>query len=245
MSIGETGSRKQGHATVDWRAVERRLAAARAATERVWTPDAEETKRILRERARILARPPEKAAAGDQVIEVIEFVLAYERYAVETRYVREVEPLDNLTPLPGTPAFVLGIVNVRGEILSVIDLRKFFELPEKGLTDLNKVIVLESENMLFGILADAVAGVRRIPVADIQPTLPTLTGIREAYLKGVTPGRMVILDAEKLLTDESIVVEERVEQAGGRMVSGVTRTPDLPPSVSRRSTRFSGKRNTH
>jgi purine-binding chemotaxis protein CheW len=245
MSIGETGSRKQGHATVDWREVERRLAAARAATERVWAPDPEETKRVLRERARILAREPEKAAAADQFIEVVEFVLAFESYAIETRYVREVEPLDSLTPLPGTPAFVLGIVNVRGEILSVIDMRKFFELPDKGLTDLNKVIVLESENMLFGILADAVAGVRSIPVADIQPSLPTLTGIREAYLKGVTPGRMVILDAEKLLTDESIVVEERVAQAGSRMVSGETRTPELPPSVSRRGTRFNGKRNTH
>jgi len=198
-------------------------------TERVWAPDPEETKRILSERAQLLAREPEKAAAADQFIEVIEFVLAFERYAVETRYVREVEPLDSLTPLPGTPAFVLGIVNVRGEILSVIDLRKFFELPEKGLTDLNKVIVLESENMLFGILADAVAGVRRIPVGDIQPSLPTLTGIREAYLRGVTPGRMVILDGEKLLTDESIVVQERVAQAGGRMVSGVTRTRGEEP----------------
>jgi len=197
--------------------------------ERVWAPDPEETTRILRERARLLAREPEKAAAADQFIEVIEFVLAFESYAIETRYVREVEPLDNLTPLPGTPAFVLGIVNVRGEILSVIDLRKFFGLPEKGLTDLNKVIVLESENMLFGILADAVAGVRRIPVADLQPSLPTLTGIREAYLKGVTPGRMVILDAEKLLTDESIVVEERVAQAGSRMVSGETRTRGEEP----------------
>ena len=229
MSIGETGPRKQGYVTVDWREVERRLEAGRAATERAWAPGPEETKRILTERAQSLARAPAKAAAGDQFIEVIEFVLAFESYAIETRYVREVEPLDHLTPLPGTPAFVLGIVNVRGEILSVIDLRKFFELPEKGLTDLNKVIVLESENMVFGVLADGVAGVRQVPVADIQPSLPTLTGIREAYLRGVTPGRMVILDAEKLLTDESIVVEERVAQAGGRMVSGVTRTRGEEP----------------
>jgi purine-binding chemotaxis protein CheW len=210
MSVDETGSRKKKQAAVDWREVERRLEAARARIARVWAPDPEETKRILRERAQSLAREPGNAEAGDEHIEVIEFVLAFENYAIETRYVREVEPLDNLTPLPCTPAFVLGIVNIRGEILSVIDLRKFFELPETGLTDLNKVIVLESENMLFGILADAVAGVRRIPVADIQPSLPTLTGIREAYLKGVTPGRTVILDAEKLLTDESIVVQERV-----------------------------------
>jgi purine-binding chemotaxis protein CheW len=210
MSVGETGPRKNKQAAVDWREVERRLEAARTRIEHAWAPHPEETKRILRERAQTLAREPGKAEAGDGHIEVIEFVLAFESYAIETRYVREVEPLDNLTPLPCTPAFVLGIVNVRGEILSVIDLKKFFELPEKGLSDLNKVIVLESENMLFGILADAVAGVRHVRIADIQPSLPTLTGVREAYLKGVTPGRTVILDAEKLLADESIVVEERV-----------------------------------
>jgi purine-binding chemotaxis protein CheW len=64
--------------------------------------------------------------------------------------------------------------------------------------------------MRFGILADAIIGVHAIPVADIQASLPTLTGIREEYLKGVTPGRTVILDAEKLLADERIVVQEQV-----------------------------------
>jgi purine-binding chemotaxis protein CheW len=196
---------------IDWREVERRLEAARAAVERVGAPTPEETKRILKARAQALARQPAQAEAAGGHIEIVEFVVAYENYAVETRYVREVHPLENLTPLPCTPAFVLGIVNLRGEILSVIDLKKFFELPEKGLTDLNKVIVLQSGNMLFGILADAVAGVRRIPVTDMQPSLPTLTGIREEYLKGVTAERLVILDAEKLLSDENLVVQEQVE----------------------------------
>ncbi|MBI2290342.1 MAG: chemotaxis protein CheW [Betaproteobacteria bacterium] len=196
---------------LNWPEVQRRLEAARAAMERGWAPDAEEAKRILKARARALAREPAKDEADDDYIEVVEFVLAYEQYAVETRHVREIHPLEHLTPLPCTPAFVLGIVNVRGEILSVIDLRKFFDLPEKGLTDLNKVIVLESGPMVFGILADAVIGAKRIRLAGIQPSLPTLTGVREAYLKGVTAERTVILDAEKLLADETIVVQEQVE----------------------------------
>ncbi|MBI2224293.1 MAG: purine-binding chemotaxis protein CheW [Betaproteobacteria bacterium] len=196
---------------LDWREVQRRLEAARAAMERGWAPDAEEAKRILKARARALAREPAKDEVDDDYIEVVEFVLAYEQYAVETRHVREIHPLEHLTPLPCTPAFVLGIVNVRGEILSVIDLRKFFDLPEKGLTDLNKVIVLESGPMVFGILADAVIGAKRIRLAGIQPSLPTLTGVREAYLKGVTAERTVILDAGKLLADETIVVQEQVE----------------------------------
>jgi len=211
MSASGPGLLKKKQVAVDWREVERRLEAGRAAVERVWAPTPEETKRILKARAQALAQEPAKAEAGDDYIEVVEFVLAYEQYAIETRYVREVYPLENLTPLPCTPAFVLGIVNVRGEILSVIDLKRFFDLPEKGLTDLDKVIVLKSENMLFGILADAVVGARRVRLADIQPSLPTLTGVREAYLKGVTAERTVILDAEKLLADEKIIVQEQVD----------------------------------
>lgn len=205
-----SGKKKQ--VTIDWRAVHRRLDAARAVTERAWTPDPEETQRVLKARAQALAREPGKVEAADERLEVVEFLLAHERYAVESRYVREVYPLENLTPLPCTPAFVLGVVNLRGEIVSVIDIKKFFELPEKGLTDLNKVIVLQSETMRFGILADAVLGVRRMPVAELQPSLPTLTGIREKYLRGVTPDLTVLLDAHKLLADETIVVQEQVER---------------------------------
>ena len=200
---------KKPPAAIDWRAVHERLDAARAATERAWLPDAEATARILKARAQALAREPEEARDAD-ALEIVEFMLAHESYGVETSFVRDIHPLTNLTPLPCTPAFVLGIVNLRGEIVSVIDIKKFFDLPDKGLTDLNKVIVLQSATMRFGILADAVPGVRRIPVAEIQPSLPTLTGIREQYLRGVTSERTIVLDAEKLLADGKIMVQEQV-----------------------------------
>lgn len=198
-------------AAIDWTEIHRRLAAADSAALRAWMPDGEETGRILKARAQALAQQPSGEDMTER-IEVVEFMLAYETYAIESRFVREVYPLENLTPLPGTPAFVLGIVNVRGEILSVIDLKKFFDLPEKGLTDLNKLIVLDSGSMRFGILADVIVGVRLIPLADIQPSLPTLTGIREDYLRGITAERIVVLDAEKLIADKKIIVRE---QAGG------------------------------
>ena len=208
MSTHKPPPRKQ--AAIDWREVHQRLETARAAVERVGTPDAGETQRVLKARAQALAREPEKAQAADAQVEVLEFFLAHEKYAVESRHIREVYPLENLTPLPCTPPFVLGIVNLRGEIVSVLDIKKFFDLPETGLTDLNKVIVLQSGAMLFGILADTIVGVRRIPVAEIQPSLPTLAGIREKYLRGITPDRTVLLDAGKLLADEQIIVQEQV-----------------------------------
>jgi len=202
-------SEKKQRAAIDWCVIRQRLDAARTATEHAWLPDAQATARILKARAQALAREPGEARDAD-ALEIVEFMLAHERYGVETCFVRDIHPLTNLTPLPCTPAFVLGIVNLRGEIVSVIDIKKFFDLPEKGLTDLNKVVVLQSATMRFGVLADAVLGVRRVPVAGIQPSLPTLTGIREQYLKGVTSERTIILDAEKLLADGKIVVQEQV-----------------------------------
>ena len=201
---------RKTNSAIDWRDVERRLEAVRAAIEHTTSPDMEEARRILKARAQALGRIAEPAEAIGERIEVLEFILAQERYAVESGHVRDVYPLEQLTPMPCTPAFVLGIANLRGEILSVIDIKKFFDLPEKGLADFNKVIVLDSGGMRFGILADVIVGVHEIRVADIQPSLPTLTGIREEYLMGVTPNRTVILDAGKLLADPGIVVQEQV-----------------------------------
>jgi purine-binding chemotaxis protein CheW len=169
----------------------------------------DETRRILRARAQTLAREPVQPADGP-VLEVVEFLLAGERYAIETAYLREVQPLKDLTPVPCTPAFVRGIINVRGQILAVMDLKKLFDLPEEGLHDLHKVLIVQTADMELGILADDVIGNRSIPVSALQPGLPTLTGIRAEYLKGVTADRLAVLDAGKLVADKKLVVDEEV-----------------------------------
>lgn len=194
-----------------WGEVHRRLEAARQAIERGFSPAPGEKKKILRARAKTLAREPDSGGTTGPCLEAVEFLLSDEKYAIESTYVREVCPLKELTPLPCTPPFVLGIINLRGQILSVLDIRKFFGLPEKGLTNLNKVIVLHAGEMELGVLADAVTGTRSIPLKEIQPSLPTLTGIRAEYLRGVTNGRLVVLDAAKVLADKKIIVCEEVE----------------------------------
>ncbi len=166
---------------------------------------------ILRDRARALARRPVGSPLGETMLEVLEFNLAQEHYAVETRLVREVHALKELTPLPCTPPFIPGIVNVRGRLLPVLDLRKLFNLPEEGLTDLHRIILVRSGDLELGLLADLTFGVRSIPVASLQPSLPTLTGIREDYLKGVTAERLVVLDLARILSDPKLVVHEEVE----------------------------------
>ena len=166
---------------------------------------------VLRARAQALARPPQHAPATETLLEVLEFRLAQERYAVQTRFVREVYPLKDLTPLPCTPPFLLGIVNVRGRIMPVIDMKKFFDLPDQGLTDLHRIILVRCNDLELGLLADVIVGIQSIAVDSLQTSLPTLTGIRAEYLKGVTAERLVVLDLERILTDPKIIVHEEVE----------------------------------
>lgn len=195
--------------SVDWPDVHARMERLRHAVEHGWAPNAEETERILRERARALAAVAGQESAAEEM-EIVEFVLGDEHYGIASAWVREVFPLSDLTRLPCTPDFVLGIINVRGEIVSVLDLKKFFGLPERGITDLNKVLILDSARMSFGILADFVAGVRQIDAAALETSLPTLTGIRADYLAGVSHPRLIVLDARKLLSSPAIVVHEQV-----------------------------------
>ncbi|HZZ41419.1 MAG TPA: chemotaxis protein CheW [Tepidisphaeraceae bacterium] len=166
---------------------------------------------ILKARARSLARPSASAQSPDASIEVVEFRLAQELYAVEQRYVEEVLPLKDFTPLPGTPPFLPGIVNVRGKVLAVIDIKKFFGLPDAGIADLHAVIVVRVNDVEAGILADLVGGARSVPRATIQPPLPTLNGIRAAYLKGITAQCTAILDVPAILNDPAVLVDEPVQ----------------------------------
>ena len=172
--------------------------------------EATEINRILRERAKKLAAqvsPDEESAAGR---EIVEFLLGGERYGIESTYIREVYPLKEYTVIPCTPAFVLGVINIRGQVLSVVDIGRFFELPARGIADLNRVIVLAAGDLEFGILADEVVGVRVIAARDLQPSLPTLTGIRAEYLKGVTGDRVTVLDAARILDDKNLIVHQEV-----------------------------------
>ena len=109
--------------------------------------------------------------------------------------------------LPGLPPFVLGVVNIRGQILSIIDMRVFFELSHEGFSDLNRIIILHSSEMKFGVLADTIQGVCQVPEKEILTSMPTLTGIRAKYLRGISKDHRVILDGGKLLSDPKIVVD--------------------------------------
>jgi purine-binding chemotaxis protein CheW len=192
---------------IDWDATRQRLEKVGAAIEKGHSTGPEKLTKILKARAAVLARESDETKAGDS-IEIVAFELAGEQYGIESCHVSEVYPIRDYTPLPGTPAFVFGLVNVRGQIVSVVDMKKFFDMPDRGLSDLNKVIIIHDDTMEFGILANSVLGVRMLPTSEIQPPLPTLTGIRAEFLMGVTKEGIVLLDGRKLLANENIIVHE-------------------------------------
>ena len=198
-----------GGKEIDWNRLHQRMAAVKATIEQGWIPSPEERTRILRERAAALAVAEEKKST-EKTIEVVEFLLAREQYGIESSSIREVYPLKDYTPLPGVPDFVLGLLNVRGRILSVVDVKKFFDLPDKGISDLNKVIIISDDMMEFGILADEILGVRNITLSELDQPLPTLTGILGKFVRGVTGERLVVLDAARILASPDIVVHEEV-----------------------------------
>ena len=164
---------------------------------------------LLRERARRLAAPVEDGEAA-VVLHVLEFGVADERYAFEAHEVDDVQPLRDLTPLPGNRPFWRGLVNVRGRIVPVIDVRGFFGLPERGIDDLHRILLLRRDDMEVGLLADTVEGVVRIDAAGLRAPLSTFGQIDAAYIRGITDDRLVVLDAQAILADPRILLDEDV-----------------------------------
>jgi len=193
----------------DWESLRHRLDEIRKRLEPGHRPPPAEVERILRERARVLSRTPEPEEDGERLL-VLEFLLAHEHYASEVRYIREVYPMRSLCPVPCTPPFILGVVNIRGQILSVVDIKRLFDLPEKGITNLNRILVVQSGATLFGLLADEVAGIREVPVRDLEPSLTTFSGLRKQYIRGITDERLIVIDMATMLSDRRLVIHEEV-----------------------------------
>ena len=196
--------------SIDWTVINRRLKASVQAIERGFSPTESEKKRIFESRALSLAQEHEVDADSDLIIEAVEFLIADERVAIESSFIQEVFKLKHLTRLPHTPPFILGITNLRGQIISIIDIKVFFGLPERVLSDMSKIIFVKNEIMELGILADKVIGNVILPVDRLQESLPTATGIRSKYLKGITEERLILLNSVNILSDENIIVNQEV-----------------------------------
>jgi purine-binding chemotaxis protein CheW len=153
---------------------------------------------ILKLRTEKLAKQPLSSDASDEV-EVIVCRLATEKYAVESRHLRAVQWVSSITPVPCTPGYVIGIVSVRGEIVTLLDLASMIGLssapasdsPERAPT--RPVLLLGLPGQRSGLLVDELLGVERWKLDGLQPSLSG----RE-FARGVGPGKTVLLDLEHL-----------------------------------------------
>jgi purine-binding chemotaxis protein CheW len=170
----------------------------------------ETNRQILEARAKVLACPPvdEKGAAGR--FDTVRFSLAGEEYALATNSVRVVVPLKDLAPIPCTPAFVMGLMNVRGQLVTVINIGDLFGLNRQAISESSKVIIVHAGGSECGIVADAVLGIVPVKADELQITVPTFEGIRQELTRGVTPDGLIVLDALKLLAHPAIIVREEV-----------------------------------
>jgi purine-binding chemotaxis protein CheW len=165
---------------------------------------------ILKERAEELAQP-EEVINDASIIEVLKFQLIYQDYAVEMKFVRESILSRDITPVPGTPDYILGVISVRGEIIALIDLRVLLLIPEKGLTDFNQVIILTNGIITFGILVDQITEISTIPKDKIFPPDSRVSPVKPNYISGISPDSLIIVNAEEILSDPDIVVDQSKE----------------------------------
>lgn len=167
----------------------------------------EETRAILEERARRLARPhPSQAPVSRRGS--VAFSLGGERFAIELPYVLHVDPLGSLTPVPGSPAFVVGVTAWRGQIVPVLELAKLLGLRSPGVTNLSRILVLGQEHPEVGLLADVVEGITHVDESTLTRSTHSAPvnapdGRFSSVVTGVVPAGpetgLIVLDGAALV----------------------------------------------
>jgi purine-binding chemotaxis protein CheW len=198
--------RRRKDAAVDWPSV--RDALQRLHDADVAALSAEQTRAILEERARILSRPHTDSPVCDS-LDVLTFAAGVERYAIATKYVREVMKLVHLTPVPGAPDFVVGVTNYRGQILSVLTPAIILGTRRSAITDLGRLIVLGDETPVFGVLADRTDAIASLHASEILPLSDFIASAARDYLLGVTRSAVLVIDGARLLHDPQLIVRQR------------------------------------
>ncbi len=189
-----------------WDAFHERLKQARQNIEHDWSTTDERKKEILRDRAHQMAAPLASTQHEErQRSDVVVFTLAQEEYGIESRHVDQVASMRECVPIPGASSLILGIMNLRGQLIPIINLKSIFDLSGTVASMESKAIILHVGEITFGIQADSVAGVVSIAANQLHPPPPTLTGIRAEYCAGITSNALIVLNTERLLTDEKLI----------------------------------------
>lgn len=181
-------------------------------TEAARSPDQDEARGILERRARALARPLQ-TDEPDGAAEYVVLLLGSERYGVDIRKVHETQTLESIAAVPGTPPFWAGVVNVRGTLYPVLDLRRYLGLEEdEGGGDVPKKLVLVSgAGLTVGLTVDDAPAVRRVPGSEVGPPLPGGAENARGVVSGMTRDLLAVLDVDALLADPRLALREEAK----------------------------------
>ena len=142
---------------------------------------------------------------NDEVLQWVTYKLGEETYGINVMQVQEVLRHTEIAPVPGAPDYVLGIINLRGNVVTVIDTRARFGLEPTDLTDNTRIVIIESDEQVVGILVDSVAEVVYLRSSEIDSAPNVGTEESSKFIQGVSnrEGELLILvDLNKLLSDE-------------------------------------------
>jgi purine-binding chemotaxis protein CheW len=146
-----------------------------------------------------------ESTSGDPVIQLVTFRLKDETYGINVMQVQEVLRISEIAPVPGAPPYVLGIINLRGNVVTVIDTRTRFGLPSTEVDDASRIVIIESEQQVVGILVDSVAEVVELRQSEIDSAPNVGNEESSRYIQGVASrdeDLLIVVDLNKLLTDE-------------------------------------------
>ncbi|QOS99706.1 chemotaxis protein CheW [Brevibacterium sp. JNUCC-42] len=144
---------------------------------------------------------------ASEEVKVIIFRLVDEEYGVEVQQVKSIEKLEHITRVPRTPVFVKGVINLRGVVTPIIDLRSRFQLEEAEYTEATRVIIVAVDELEVGLIVDSANDVVDIPVNAIEPPPAVVGGVEATYLCGVAKLEkrlLILLNLDKVLSTEEI-----------------------------------------
>ncbi len=149
----------------------------------------------------------EEDAALDESLQWVTFQVDKETFGVNVLQVQEVLKFTEITPVPGAPSYVLGIINLRGNVVTVIDIRSRFGLPPKEVDDVSRIIFAEAHGHIIGMLVDNVTEVVNMQRSEIETQPGVSKDSGGSYIEGVysTDERILtLIDVEKLFPDEEL-----------------------------------------
>ena len=142
-----------------------------------------------------------------ELLQLVTFSIGEEEFGVDILSVQEIIRMMDITKVPRAPEFVEGVINLRGKVIPIIDLRRRFGLTTRDHDKHTRIIVIEINNMIVGFVVDSVSEVLRIPASTVEPPPPVVSGLESEYISGVgklTDRLLILLDLDKLLTSEEL-----------------------------------------